>query len=168
MPVHQKTSLKWCCIFSFARFLFGFFGPLSIKGWPKDTKTSRKKAHRGNFYWTHVFIGSDLWVLVSLGDLVETSMMWLWLIKIPTQYQTGYANMTIPGNMVMQVAKFKDIASGATWCPNLYEMQGHFWLEKFFYQTNASPSGTTNFKLLQVTKFGTNTSPGDQICNKLQ
>ena len=45
------------------------------------------------FYRNHVYLGSNLWVLVSLtasqwlGDLFDTLLMWLWLMKIPIQYE---------------------------------------------------------------------------------
>ena len=41
-----------------------------------------------NFYRTQVSLGSGLWVPVSVTPraLVETLLMWLWLMMIPTQY----------------------------------------------------------------------------------
>ena len=57
-----------------------------------------------------LFIGpmypwSDLWALVSVSSwvsyLFETSLMWLWLIKIPTDK----VNRTIQGNVAMQLTQ---------------------------------------------------------------
>ena len=45
---------------------------------------------RTTFYRTQVSLGSDLWVRFSLtdwlGELLQTKLMWLWLMNIQTQY----------------------------------------------------------------------------------
>ena len=38
-----------------------------------------------SFYWTHVYMGSDLWVSPTKSYL-QIYPMWLWQTKLPTQY----------------------------------------------------------------------------------
>ena len=67
------------------------------------------------FYWTQVYLGSHLWVLFSETEpLVETQLMWLWLMRIATQYQLM---------MSMSNPRQCSNASGATWWPKLKLMQ---------------------------------------------
>ena len=58
------------------------------------------------FYRNQVYLGSNLWVLVSLtasqwlGDLFDTLLMWLWLMKIPIQEELIMPR-AIQGNVVI-------------------------------------------------------------------
>ena len=97
------------------------------------------------FYWTQVSLGSDLWVRLSFTDwvqhLVQTKLMWLWLMKIQTQYllitpighckaiwQCEWYNLVM--NFGTKQCKWCHLmtkcwmnASGATWWPNFQLMQ---------------------------------------------
>ena len=57
-----------------------------------------------NFYRTHVYMGSNLWVLVSLTNQAFADLTDVTLADEDTNsILTDDANRTIPGNMAMQV-----------------------------------------------------------------
>ena len=66
-----------------------------------------------HFYWTQVYLGSDLWVRVSLTHrLVETSYTSFWnFIQVIDSIQ------------LIQVTEKVTVSSGAIWWPNLELMQ---------------------------------------------
>ena len=85
-------SISFCHILSFRILLTGFqqailFNVSTSRGcYDWCFGNSFVCMQCSHFYRTQVSLGSGLWVLVSLTTraLVETLLMWLWLMMIPT------------------------------------------------------------------------------------